>query len=385
MFARRTHWNTRPNALTTLLEEKQRCGETVIDLTRSNPTRCGFSYLPPDALAPLSQAAARQYEPHPRGLLTARKAVAALYADSRILSPADVVLTASTSDAYAMLFRLLCDFGDGIAVPRPSYPLLEYLCDLADVEPMPYRLSLDDEWSLDVASVLRCIDAGARAVILVHPNNPTGTWVRPEDLAQISRHAAREGCAIIRDEVFAPYTWSDRSDPTHGYDRETPALTFSLNGLSKWVGLPQLKLSWITLAGPASLRREALERLDVIADTFLSVNTPVQVALPDLLRLGPTAHAAIRERILRNLGAVRTACRNTAATLLPADAGWYAMLRLPRTKTDDEWAMHVLQHANVLVYPGHFFDADDDALMVISLLPPKREITDGISALLQQL
>ncbi len=385
MFAQRTQWNTRPNALTALLEEKQRRGEPVIDLTRSNPTRCGFSYLPSDVLTPLSQAASMRYEPHPRGLVSARNAVAALQAGKRPISPEDIVLTASTSDAYMMLFRLLCDFGDAVAIPRPSYPLLEYLCDLADVEPMSYRIHLDDDWALDVGSVLRCIDAGARAVVLVHPNNPTGTWIRPEEHARIDMHAARAGCAIIRDEVFAPYGWSDATDPLTEARGETHALTFTLNGLSKWVGLPQLKLSWIALDGPPPLRREALERLDVIADTFLSVNTPVQVALPYLLQFGPAAHAAIRERILRNLTIVRNACHGTAATILPADAGWYAMLRFPRTKTDDQWAMDVLRHANVLVYPGHFFDAEVDALMVISLLSPEQEMTAGISALLQQL
>lgn len=385
MFARRTQWDTRPNPLAVLLEEKRRLGKRVLDLSVSNPTRCGFSYLPPDILRLLAQPSSLVYEPHPRGLLSAREAIARYYASSLNIHvhPENILLTAGTSEAYATLFRLLCNPGDHVAIPCPSYPLLDYLCDLTDVSAVHYRLVYDGRWCVDLDSVHRVIQDGARTVVLVHPNNPTGSLVTPDEFTDIVETAEQTGCSLIVDEVFSPFGWNPNGEIPSTLRWNPTVLTCTLSGISKLLGLPQLKLSWMVLRGAPRVQSAALERLDVMLDTFLSVNTPVQHALPDLLALAPVARSALRDRLQENLATIHEACNDSPVTLLTAEAGWYAILQLPRTRTDNEWAMELLDRSDLVTQPGHFFNLEQESCLVLSLICPTRSTREGIQTLLR--
>jgi alanine-synthesizing transaminase len=371
MFSARTRFDLAVNRLARALEAKRRRGAEILDLTESNPTRAGFSY-PEDLLAVLDQREALRYEPSALGLPAARAAVAADYARRGYpVDPDRLALTASSSEAYAFLFKLVADPGDAVLVPRPGYPLFDYLAGLESVEPLPYPLVYDGRWRIDVSALSAAVTPRTRAVVVVNPGNPTGSFLEREEAERLHGLAAERGLALVSDEVFADYAWTDDPERVLSLAADGPALAFSLGGLSKSCGLPQLKLGWIAVSGPEALRREALSRLELVADTFLSVSTPVQVAAGALLARRPELQGPIRERVRRNRAAlVSSLGPGSPATLLGSEGGWYAVLQVPATVSEEERVVRLLEEKDVLVHPGYFFDFPREAYLVLSLLPP---------------
>ncbi|MEZ5293666.1 MAG: pyridoxal phosphate-dependent aminotransferase [Vicinamibacterales bacterium] len=357
-----------PNRLSDAIARRRVSGPPPIDLTESNPTRVGLSY-PPDLLAPLASEAATRYEPRALGLPSARAAAASDFARRGVEMPARrVCLTASTSEAYSWLFKLLCEPGDRVLVPRPSYPLFEHLTSLEAVEASPYELDLHGHWRLDVAALARQIDARTKAVLVVSPNNPTGSVLDHDELDALAEVCAARDVALVGDEVFADYRLDGRP-PAPSVAQQSKALAFALGGLSKTVGLPQVKLGWIGVAGPEAAVDDALQGLELVADTFLSVSTPVQVALPSLLARGTAVREAIRERTGRNLDALRRAVDgHPAVTILPPAGGWCAVLQVPAVRSEEHLVLDLLEQDGVIVHPGYFFDFPREAFVVVSLL-----------------
>ncbi|MBI3048351.1 MAG: pyridoxal phosphate-dependent aminotransferase [Acidobacteria bacterium] len=382
MFSRRIPPELEPNALSRAVAAARARGTAIADLTDSNPTRAGIPY-PDDLLAPLADSAALRYEPYAFGMPAARAAVAADHARRGVVvDPAHVVLTASTSEAYSWLFKLLCDAGDSVLVPRPSYPLFEHLTALEEVRAQPYDLVYDGRWTIDVASMLAA-PAGTRAVLVVSPNNPTGSYLAAEELAALSQLCRDRRWALIVDEVFADYPL-DARDPLTDIALRAGGLSFSLAGLSKSVGLPQLKLAWIVVGGPAAARDRALAALELIADSYLSVATPVQVAAAHLLHAGGTVRAAIQQRIRQNLDALRAAARGfPACEVLRAEGGWSAVIRVPATRREEQLVVELLEREAVLAHSGYFFDFPREAYLVVSLLPPPALFADACARLLR--
>jgi aspartate/methionine/tyrosine aminotransferase len=322
------------------------------------------------------------YQPEPRGLLSARKAIAEYYAAHGIaIAPEQIILTSSTSEAYSFLFKLLCNVGDEIVVPQPSYPLFEYLCQLNDITLRYYRLAYDGEWHIDFTSLQAQFSDRTKAIVLVHPNNPTGSYLKQNEFARICSLASEHHCSLIADEVFGPYDISPDAKRARTLNTQSPVLLFSLNGISKLLGLPQLKLSWIVVDGTLHHRDEVLNRLDIIADTYLSVNTPAQVALPKLLRSSLDIGNHIRVRIQANYRLLQSIFTDSSTSVLRVEGGWYAILQLPQKYSDDNWAEEILTHKNILVQPGHFFDIEQKSCIVISLLPILRLFEDSIQRL----
>jgi alanine-synthesizing transaminase len=380
MFSSRTQWNMTPNRLTDLAAEKRRRGEVIIDLTGSNPTRCGFSYPEKEILAALADASSLLYQPEPRGLHLARTAIAAYYAALGIVvEPEHMLLTASTSEAYSFLFKLLCNAGDEILVPQPSYPLLEYLCQLNDVALRPYRLAYDGEWHIDFESLRSACTSRTRALVLVHPNNPTGSYLKQNEFDRVCALADEHHCAVIADEVFQPYSFFPDVHRAAVSGTRSSGLLYSLNGISKLLGLPQLKLSWIIISGNPEQITEALDRLDIIADTFLSVNTPVQTAIPKLLCSVSDIENQIRRRIQTNYALLQKTFAGSNSSLFRSEGGWYAILRLPQNHSDDQWAEGILLQHNIIVQPGHYYGMEQNSCIVLSLLSPS-DIFDQASS-----
>ena len=384
MFSARTRWNLTANRLAHLLADKRAQGRPLLDLTENNPTRAGLQ-APPDLLGVLADPAALVYDPDPRGLAPARAAVAADFArrGARV-APERILLAASTSEAYAFLFKLLCDAGDEVLVPRPSYPLFDYLAGLEGAVTRPYPLVFDGEWRTDLAALEAGITPRTRAIVVVSPNNPTGSYVKPDEAGALHAIAARASLALIADEVFADFALVSGAGGA-GLAEGGEALSFSLGGLSKSCGLPQLKLAWIALGGPAALRDEALTRLDMIADTYLSVGTPVQRAAPALLARAPELRAPIAARLAANLAVLRGHVAGSAATLLPVEGGWSAVLRIPATLGEEERVLSLLEREDVLVHPGYFFDFPHEAFLVLSLLPRTADFEEAVSRVVRVL
>ncbi len=374
MFSSRLRWNQPANRLSTLLAAKRAAGEPVLDLTESNPTRAGFAY-PEALLEPLADLRALHYEPLPQGLLSARKAVAEYYCGA--ISVDRILLTASTSEAYSYLFQLLADPSDEILSPRPSYPLFEFLAGLSSVTIRQYPMRYDGSWHIDFAAIEQSISPRTRAIVVVNPNNPTGSFLKPEELDRLDTLAAQRGIAIIADEVFSDYGFSAHGVTTLAGQRK--ALTFSMSGLSKIAALPQLKLGWIVASGPN--HAEAMQALELIADTYLSVSTPVQIALPSLLHAGLALRTQIARRTLANLAILRTTLKDSAGGVLNVEGGWYAVVQVPRTRSEEEWVLGLLEQRNVVVQPGFYFDFESEAFLVISLLTPPATFADGIKRL----
>lgn len=382
MFSTRTRWDLRPNRLSRLLEEKRRAGVRVLDLTESNPTRVGLR-VPGDLLAPLARPEGQRYEPSPFGLPAARAAVAADFARRGVaVDPDRLVLAASTSEAYAFLLKLLCDPGDEILVPRPGYPLFEYLAVLESVQVREYLLEYEGRWRLDVESLRAAVSPRTRALVVVSPGNPTGAYLKRDEREDLERLAAERDLALVSDEVFADFAFSDDERRVPSVARDGPALAFTLGGLSKSCGLPQVKLAWIAVTGPAERRREALQRLEVVADTYLSVSTPVQVAAPALLGRREELQAPLRERTRRNLETLReTVGPGSPASLLEPEGGWSAVLRLPATVPEEDRVARLLREADVWVHPGYFFDFPTEAYLVLSLLPEPSTFAEAVRRL----
>jgi alanine-synthesizing transaminase len=371
MLSRRTSFDLSPNPLSVALARARAQGLAILDLTESNPTRASIPYDGEAILGALAARGSLLYEPAAFGLPSAREVVARHLA----LSPARVVLTASTSEAYGFLFKLLCDPGDEVLVPVPSYPLFEYLARLEGVTAVPYRLAYDGSWHVDVDSARKAMGARTRALVVVSPNNPTGSYLKRAEMAEL----AALGLPIVSDEVFASYPLRD--DPSRlASALEGPApLVFALGGLSKLAALPQMKLGWIAVGGDEARVAPALGRLEVVADAFLSVGAPVQHALATLLASRGTAEGAILERTRANLAVLRAAVTSSAVSVLDVEGGWYATLRLPTTRSEEAWALALLERDGVYVHPGHFFDFESEAYLVVSLLTPPAIFADGVA------
>jgi len=345
-------------------------GRGFDDLTASNPTDAGFEY-PADLFAPLASVDAMRYDPKPFGLPAAREAVAADYARRGVKVPAShVALTASSSESYSLLFKLLCDPGDSVLVPTPSYPLFEHLTRLDNVQARPYGTQYHGTWLIDLDDVKSAITDTTRAILVVSPNNPTGGWLKRDERAALTELCATHGLALIGDEVFADYPIDSAPASQASVVEHGDVLTFSLGGLSKSVGLPQVKLGWIAASGPSLQLRAALMRLELIADTYLSVSTSVQVAAAHLLTAGASVRAQIGRRVLQNYHTLRQLVNScSACQVLRAEGGWSAVVRIPHTMPEDERAMGLLEDHHVLVHPGYFFDFPRDGYIVVSLLP----------------
>ncbi|HQZ15976.1 MAG TPA: pyridoxal phosphate-dependent aminotransferase [Vicinamibacteria bacterium] len=369
MFSERTPRDFVENALARRIGEMRRSGASILDLTESNPTRAGF-LAPPELLTLLADPQGARYSPDSRGLRSAREAVGRDYAARGVrVDPDHIVLTASSSESYSLLFKLLANPGDDVLVPTPSYPLFGYLADLDSVRVRTYPLRFDHEWHLSVDALASSIGERTRAVVVVHPNNPTGSFLKRDEAKALAAVCAGRGVAIIADEVFADFALSEGAADRHPtFALDSPALSFSLGGLSKSCALPQMKVGWIAVSGPAAMRDKALTRLEFIADTYLSVATPIQLALPGILEAKLSLQAPIRTRLARNFEALKTAAAaHPELTLLPAEGGWSALLQCPASRTDEERALWALD-AGVLVHPGHFFDFESGCYLVVSLL-----------------
>ncbi len=385
MFSSRCPQDLEANNLSRAFDEARRSGRRVIDLTQSNPTRAGLPYAA-DLLADLSSPAALVYRPSPFGAGAARAAVAADYARRGRRVPADrIVLTASSSESYAQLFKLLADPGDDVLVPRPSYPLFDHLARLEGIRTRSYELDYDGHWSVDLADLERALTPRSRAILVVSPNNPTGSFVRAGELDRMAAIAQSRGLAIVADEVFADYVLDPAAAAAagHAVDR-TDVLTFSLGGLSKSVGLPQVKLGWIAVAGPVDPVERALARLELVCDTYLSVSTPAQVAAASLLRRGAGVRDAISRRVAANYRQlVERVSQVPSCQALDVEGGWYGVLRVPAVRSEEGLAIALAREHGVLVYPGYFFDFPREAFLVVSLLAPEPEFGEGIDWILQ--
>jgi hypothetical protein len=370
MFSSRFKWNLESNRLALLINEKQQAGACNLDLTESNPTRAGFDYPAAEILSALAQEPAMLYEPAPRGLLAARQSVADYYAERGFaVDPERIHLTASTSEAYSFLFKLLADQGQSVLVPQPSYPLFEFLAALEGVELRPYQLHYAHPagWRIDFDSVEEAITGETRAIIIVSPNNPTGSFVKPAEVARLNALCEQHGLALIVDEVFGDYGFDEgRAASLVSNDS---SLTFVMSGFSKILALPQMKLGWIVTSGPPDLRDRAIERLDLIADTFLSVAAPVQHAARRWLQLRAGLQNQILNRVRGNLNWLEQKADNSSCRLLQVEGGWYATLEIPRHFSEEEWVLALLEEDDVLVHPGYFFDFPREAFLVLSLLP----------------
>ena len=381
MFSRRLPPHADLNALTEALARRTGRGP-VVDLTESNPTRARIAY-PPDLLRGLSAPEALRYEPHAFGLPSAREVIACDHRRRGItIDPAHVVLTASTSEAYTWLFKLLCNPGESVLVPRPSYPLFEHLTRLEGVCSAPFDLEYHGRWEIDPAA-LDAAPASTRAVVIVSPNNPTGSYVSRRDIHQVSALCRDRGWALIVDEVFADYPL-EVDAPLTDIAARSDVLAFTLGGLSKSAGLPQLKLGWIVAGGPPAARDVALAGLELIADSFLSVATPVQLAAADLLAHGASVRSAIQERIGANLATLREGARSfTACEVLKTEGGWSAVIRVPTTRSEEQLVLDLLEREGILVHPGYFFDFQREAFVVVSLLPEPHVFRDASTRLLR--
>jgi alanine-synthesizing transaminase len=381
LFSSRTNWNLGANRLSEALARHRASGRTLLDLTVSNPTECGFAY---DAsiLSGLLNPAALAYSPDARGLEIARVAVSDYYSARKDrVAPGELFLTTSTSEAYSFVFRLLCDAGDELLIPAPSYPLFDYLAELSDVKLVRYPLVYDHGWQIDFHELERAITGRTRGVIVVHPNNPTGHYCKAGEIARLNEICSRASLAILADEVFLDFSLSGERVP--GFAGNLPALTFTLSGISKICGLPQMKAAWLAVSGPADLKRAAIERLEVIADTFLSMNAPVQLALPSFLELRHEFQRRLMARVRANLAALDDLlAAQTTCSRLEFEGGWYAVLRVPAIRSDEELAIELLTSRDVYVHPGHFFDFPGDGHLVVSLLAPESQFSEALARLI---
>jgi alanine-synthesizing transaminase len=367
VFSSRLNWNLATNRLSAMAAEKRRAGAHILDLTESNPTRAGLDY-PRSIVDALADERILRYDPDPRGVASAREAVSAYYRGE--IAASRIILTASTSEAYSYLFKLLANPGDEILIPRPSYPLFDFLASLESVATKQYPLRYDGSWHIDFDTLEQHITARTRAIVMVNPNNPTGSFLKRAELERLESL----GIPIVSDEVFADYAFAPDASRISSLAGSRRTLTFSMSGLSKIAGLPQMKLGWIVASGPG--HEEALDRLELIADTYLSVSTPVQLALPKLL--SSSMGDQIRHRTSANLKLLRAAAAGSPLQALNVEGGWYATLQVPRIRSEEDWALLLLAEHDVLVQPGFFFDFESEAFLVISLLTPPEVFAEGV-------
>jgi len=391
MFSQRTGWNLSLNRYTQALARRRQSGRELLDLTASNPTSVGLTYSKHELSQALLRDEVFSYEPVAKGMLSAREAVAAYYAEKgTALDPEALLLTTSTSEAYSFVFRLLCDPGDAVLVPTPSYPLFDFLADLNDVKLESYELVYDHGWQIDftsLAAALQRAQSGGhrcRAVLVVHPNNPTGSFVKRQDQTELSRICQAHAMAIIADEVFLDYNLGAFSPLTFAANRS--CLTFALSGVSKISALPQMKVAWIAVSGPRQVGADALARLEVIADTFLSMNAPVQLAVPEMLQERRHLQPQLLRRIRENLSALDDhLAGNKLCVRLNVEGGWYAVLRAPALGSDEDLAISLLESTGVLLQPGHFYNFPSEGYLVASLITPPDVFANGITRTLEYL
>jgi alanine-synthesizing transaminase len=378
-FSARTGWDVGESGFAAAIREARAAGRRLVDLTVSNPTVCGFDYDAEAILAPFAGAGALTYDPDPRGMRSAREAVLGYYRDHGAgsgfgVDPDAVVLTTSTSEGYGYLFRLLCDAGDEVLVAQPSYPLFDFLADLEDVRLRTYPLFYDEGWWIDFAELERRIGPRTKAIVVVHPNNPTGHATGAAERERLQEICARHGLALVVDEVFLDYPLAEDARLTSFAVGPHPVLTFCLSGMSKIAGLPQMKVGWIVGLGPEGVQREAMGRLEVIADTFLSMSAPVQMALPAWLRGRKGIQGQILERVRGNL----RIAKESRIEVLRVEAGWSAILRLPQMGGDRDLAEMLLGEVGVVVHPGSFYGIAELGRVVVSLLGFEQEFAEGL-------
>lgn len=386
MFSDRTNWKLTRNRLTEALDDVRSSGARVLDLTVSNPTRVGLRYDETIILRSLASPRAMEYDPQPKGLIGAREAVAAYYSEHGVrgADTEQLVLTTSTSEGYSFVFRLLCNPGDEVLVPKPSYPLFEFLADLQDVRLIPYPLIYDHGWQMDFPTLQRAMTMRTRGVVVVHPNNPTGSYVRPHEQESLNRFCREHGLALIVDEVFLDYAHDQAERQSFASNQDV--LTFTLSGVSKLSALPQMKVAWIATSGPTAEVEQAQARLEIIADTYLSLNAPIQWATPALLDQRKSIQQQLLDRVLGNLSELdRQLAAQKTCQRLHVEGGWYAVVRVPVTQTDEELTVALLRRKAVLVHPGHFYDFPKDGYLVLSLVTPGAEFAEGIGRLLELL
>jgi aspartate/methionine/tyrosine aminotransferase len=417
-FSARTNWKLSRNRFARAVEESRAYGGKILDLTVSNPTRVGLKYDSEAILAALGSQQVLDYDPQAKGLLRAREAVAGYYGDmsardgknvasnvSTGVDPEQIILTTSTSEGYSFVFRLLCNPGDELLVPKPSYPLFEFLADLQDVKLVPYPLIYDHGWQIDFHSIEQTVTARTRGIVLVHPNNPTGSYVKVGEIEMLNSICRKQGLALIVDEVFLDYkidyvgtaapscpvarssttsrAMNSESEVYGSFARNQDVLTFTLSGLSKISALPQMKVAWIVTSGPPDQVSQAMERLEVIADTYLSMNAPVQCAVPTLLGQRQKIQAQLLEGVNLNLLELdRQLASQKACNRLQVEGGWYAVLRVPVTRSDEDLAIELVREHSVLVHPGHFYDFPSDGYLIMSLIGPRDEFRTAVSRLL---
>ena len=381
MFADRTNWNLEPNRLSEAFARHRVAGKPLIDLTASNPTECGFTYDRERILSALADPQSLSYEPEPKGLLAAREVIVGYYADrGDRVAASDMLLTTSTSEAYSFVFRILCNPGDEVLIPTPSYPLFDLLADIQDVRLVRYPLIYDHGWQIAFHALEAALTPRTRAIIVVHPNNPTGHFVKPDERSGLNRICAGRQLAIIADEVFLDFALSSKRHLSWVANSEV--LTFTMSGLSKMCGLPQMKAAWLAASGPKDLKTRALERLEVIADTYLSMNAPIQHAIPEYLQQRHEFQRQLMSRVRGNLAELdRQLATQKACSRLEIEGGWYAVLRVPATRTDEEVALDLLEKEGVYVHPGHFYDFPADGYLIVSLIGSEQEFGEGIRRL----
>lgn len=411
-FAKRTQWNLEPNRLSAALAQHRAAGKPLLDLIVSNPTECGFTYGDKAILDALGNPGALRYEPTPKGLVPAREAVSEYYAErGATVAVDDVILTTSTSEAYSYVFRLLCNPGDEILIPAPSYPLFDFLADIQDVTLARYPLVYDHGWQIDFHTLEQPITSRTRAIVVVNPNNPTGHFTKRAEMEKLNEICAARGLAIIADEVFLDFAapaapnvapgFIPASSASRGYSpahrsfsgggslatsisfaKNQGALTFTMSGLSKICGLPQMKAAWLVTSGPEQLKREALARLEVIADTYLSMNAPVQLAMPAFLSQRAAFQKQLMARVSRNLAELdRQLAQQKVCSRLEVEGGWYVVLRVPATRSDEDLALALLNERGVYVHPGHFYDFPSDGYLVVSLITKDCDMSRGLTVL----
>lgn len=386
MFAKRTDWPSEETRLASRLKQLRREDAQILDLTESNPTRCGFVYDDEAIRASLSRPAVMRYDPDARGIQTARAAVCRYYEERGAPIPADrVFLTASTSEAYTYCFRLLCEPGDEILAPKPSYPLFDYLADMTDVKLVPYPLVYDNGWQIDLGELRKLITPRTRAIVTVSPNNPTGQLLMPKERDMLIRLALMNDLSLICDEVFLDFVWDEAKRPfAQTIESRCLCLTFAISGISKISALPQMKLGWVTIRGPVGPDAAAAARLEVMADTYLSVSTPTQLAASTLIEQRKLVQPQVLERIRRNLDFLDAKLSGrTPVSRLAADGGWYATLRVPTTLTDEEWAVFLLETAGVHVHPGSLFGFESEGRLVISLILEHQDFREAVGRVVE--
>jgi aspartate/methionine/tyrosine aminotransferase len=382
MFAKRTNWNLEPNRLSAALAAHRAAGKPVIDLTVSNPTECEFQYDAQSILSALSNPAALNYEPNPRGLEVARRAVAQYYAErGAAVSNHDIFLTTSTSEAYSYVFRTLCNPDDELLIPAPSYPLFEFLADIQDVRLARYPLVYDYGWQIDFHALEQAITPRTRGVIVVHPNNPTGHFCKPEEMRKLNEICSARGIAIFADEVFLDFGLKGKQPAT--FAANSGALTFTMSGLSKICGLPQMKAAWLIVSGPEPYKTAALSRLEVIADTYLSMNAPIQLAVPAFLGQRREFQRQLLARVNENLSELDSQiARQKSCSRLEVEGGWNAVIRVPATRSGDDLALELLATKGVYVHPGHLYDFTSEGHVIVSLIVPAQDFARGLDLLL---